>query len=73
MLRVHPGHLIDEEDRGLLDLWLAYRRDGMGGTGHLPFGGGYAEQPAALMRALEAMDVADARIRRKMKDRDGRS
>lgn len=64
---VHPCHLVEAEDRLLIDLWLAWRRDGMGGIGHLPFAGGYARQPAGLMRALEAMDVADARIRARLK------
>ncbi|MFZ1427186.1 MAG: hypothetical protein WAS21_10495 [Geminicoccaceae bacterium] len=64
---MHPRHLVDPEDRLLIDVWLAWRRDGMGGTGHLPFAGGYAQQPSALMRALEAMDAADARIRAKLK------
>lgn len=67
MLRVHPSHLMDDEDRVVLDLWLAYRRDSMGGAGHLPFEGGYARQPSGLMRALDAMDAADARIGKKLK------
>ena len=67
MLRVHPGYIIDDEDRTLIDVWCAYRRDGMGGAGYLPFAGGYAQQPAALMRALEAMDGANARISEKLK------
>jgi hypothetical protein len=66
VLRVHPTHLIDAGDRDVLDVWLAYRRSGMGAVGYLPFAGGYAEQPAALMRAFEAMDAASARIDKKM-------
>lgn len=62
---MHPVHLVDEEDLALIDIWAAWRRDGMGGVGHLPFSGGYAEQPAALMRALEAMDGAASRVREK--------
>jgi hypothetical protein len=67
VLRVHPSYLMDDEDRTLIDIWAAYRRDGMGGVGHLPFAGGYAQQPSALMRALEAMDGADGRIRARLK------
>jgi hypothetical protein len=50
----------------LVDLWAAYRRDGMGGLGYLPFAGGYADQPSALMRALETMNLADSRVREKL-------
>lgn len=63
MLRVHPQHLLDHEAQVVLDIWIACRRDGMGGVGHLPYAGGFAQQPSALMRALEAMSAADARIR----------
>lgn len=51
----------------MLDIWLAYRRDAMGAAGHLPFVGGYAEQPSALMRALDAMSGAETRIRARSK------
>jgi hypothetical protein len=67
VLRVHPRHLLSDEDRVLLDLWLLYRRDGMGGVGHLPYQGGSAQQPSAVMRALDTMDVADSRVRAKFK------
>jgi hypothetical protein len=53
----------------ILDLWLAWRRDGMGGVGHLPFAGGAAQQPSALMAALSAMSAAEARIRAREKSR----
>ncbi len=69
ILRVHPIHLVDEEDLPLIDIWAAWRRDGMGGAGHLPFSGGYAEQPAALMKALESMDGAASRVREKFSGR----
>jgi hypothetical protein len=67
ILRVHPGFILDDEDRALIDIWHAYRRDGMGGSGHLPFVGGYAQQPCGLMRALEIMDAAAARVRERFK------
>jgi hypothetical protein len=67
LLRVHPGFIVDDEDRTLIEIWVAYRRDGMGGVGYLPFAGGYAQQPSALMRALEIMDGASARVQEKMK------
>ena len=60
---------MDEEDLPLIDIWAAWRRDGMGGAGHLPFSGGYAEQPAALMKALESMDGAASRVREKFSGR----
>lgn len=41
----------------------------MGGPGHLPFSGGMAEQPSALMAALEAMQGAAAVVRERCKAR----
>lgn len=66
---MHPAHLLDQEDRLVLDLWLAWRGGqvaaaSLGGMmqaripGHLPFGGGVAEQPACLMAAFAVMDAA---------------
>lgn len=68
---MHPVHLLDDEDFVILELWQAYRRDAMGAPGHLPFAGGYAEQPAALMRALEACSAVEARIRARERPRGG--
>lgn len=65
---MHPQHLLDAEDQAVLSVWLAYRGGGMGGVGHLPFSGGYAEQPSALMAALDAMQGAAARVRERYKD-----
>lgn len=65
-LQVQPRHLLESEDRLILELWRAWRRDGFsGGIGHLPFAGGAAEQPAALMAAFEACTAADWRIRKR--------
>ncbi len=57
------------EEHVLLDLWLAYRGGGMGGVGHLPFSGGYAQQPSALMRAMDVMQAADGKIRAQKRDK----
>ena len=45
----------------MLDVFLAWRGSGMG-SGHLPFSGGYAEQPAGLMQALRQMAAAAAKL-----------
>lgn len=67
VLLVHPSHLLEPGDRTIIDLWLAYRPDGMGRLGLLPFAGGYAEQPCALMRLLDAMNGAEGRIRERQR------
>jgi hypothetical protein len=56
-LRVHPIHLLDEEDLAILALFQEWR-SGMSGRGHLPFAGGAAEQPALVMDALAVIDAA---------------
>ena len=66
---MHPAHLLDDEDHDILGLWIAYRGGGMGGVGHLPFAGGMAEQPSALMAALESMQGAAAAVRERYKGR----
>jgi hypothetical protein len=71
VLRVHPTHLLGPEDRAVIDLWLPYRPDGMGRLGHLPYSGGYAEQPSALMRLLDAMNSAEGRIRERQRNKPG--
>lgn len=45
----------------MLDAWRAWRGDGMG-RGPLPFAGGYADQPAGLVVAFDAMDAAAAKV-----------
>ena len=52
VLRVHPGFIITDEDRTLIDVWVAYRRDGMGGPGI-----------CRLRRLCPAAGGADARAR----------
>lgn len=58
----HPAHVLDDEDRAVLELWIAYHGGGMA-PGYLPFAGGYADQPSALMAALKAMQGAAAKVR----------
>lgn len=48
MLTVHPRHILQPGDDEVIEVALAMA-PGMGGWGPLPFAGGYAEQPAALM------------------------
>lgn len=71
VLRVHPSHLLGAPERAIIDLWLPYRLDGMGRLGHLPYAGGYAEQPSALMRLLDAMNSAEGRIRERNRSKSG--
>lgn len=56
-LRVHPRHLLDEEELALLEIFQEWRA-GMGGRGHLPFAGGSADQPALVMDALAVIESA---------------
>lgn len=50
-LRVHPMHLVDAECQAVWRLYQEWRGGGMA-AGALPFRGGTAEQPAALMAAF---------------------
>jgi hypothetical protein len=52
---------LDEEDHALLDCFMVWRGGGMG-SGPLPFSGGYAEQPSAVMVALGYMADCWARL-----------
>ena len=56
-LNVHPIHLIDNEDRALLDLWRAYK------AGHLPVAGGVLDQPACVMTCLDIMSETEALLK----------
>ena len=67
---MHPAHLIDDEDHAIRDVWMAYQSGGFS-HGYLPFAGGYAEQPSALMIALELMSSTAAKLRRKPGDSGG--
>jgi hypothetical protein len=71
---VYPLNLLDETDRMVLGLWRHYRSSGMGGRGHLPFGGGIADQPAFVLACFEAMDSAESLVRsRQDQERESRS
>jgi hypothetical protein len=51
---VHPINLLSEEELAILDCFMVWR-GGLAGNGPLPFSGGYAEQPSALVSALRHM------------------
>ena len=68
-LTVHPIHLLDAEDLALLDLWLAWRGNGLS-AGHLPEAGGVMDQPSYTMTAFRIMDAAESALREKRGDDD---
>jgi hypothetical protein len=55
------------EDLALLRLWSAYANGGMG-VGHLPGAGGYGDQAAGTMSAIEFCSSVQARIRKRDED-----
>lgn len=62
-LRVHPKHLLTPDDLAVLELYRAWRIGGpFGGVGPLPFPGGYAEQPAALMRCFQHLAAVESQF-----------
>ena len=60
---MHPEHLLTEEDMTLVSLYRVFRGGGMA-AGPLPFAGGWAEQPAAVIAAFGEIAAADAVIER---------
>lgn len=58
---MHPEHLVSEEDLALVHLYRVYRSGGMA-PGPLPFAGGWADQPAAVIAAFGEIAAADAVI-----------
>lgn len=64
VLRVHPRNLLDPDDIAAVAAFKAWRGDGMGGR-FLPFSGGVAEQPAALMSAFRHMEAVAADLQPK--------
>jgi hypothetical protein len=56
-VRIHPRHILSDEEVTVANLWRAYRGGGFG-AGPLPFGGGAAEQPALVMDAFAALGAA---------------
>jgi hypothetical protein len=65
VLRVHPVHLLDADDLAVVELWRAWRGEGGGIGGALPFAGGAGDQPAALMAAFQAMEALAWELRPK--------
>lgn len=57
--------MLDEAERAILQLWIAFRGTEMG-AGHLPFSGGFAEQPAGLIACFNEMSAAAALINDRM-------
>lgn len=53
-MTVHPRFIIEPGDDEVIEV-AAAMMPGMGGWGPLPFAGGYAEQPAALMDACASI------------------
>lgn len=72
-LTTHPRELVTESSAMVLELWQQYERQGafggMGGVatfpvvGPLPYAGGYAEQPAALVAAFKELSWTAAQLR----------
>jgi hypothetical protein len=62
-LRAHPSSIVGEEIMSLVDLWSQHRGNGTGNTGHLPFAGGSADQPALVMAVFEVMNWAESKLR----------
>ncbi len=54
---VHPKWMAGPEERAIVDLW-SMSQTGMGPGGPLPFAGGTADQPVALMVAFAVVDAA---------------
>lgn len=52
------------DSRTVVELWMMFR-GGLGGFGPLPFRGGYAEQPAALIAGFQACSGVEAALRPK--------
>ncbi|HSF93784.1 MAG TPA: hypothetical protein VLA52_02075 [Thermohalobaculum sp.] len=61
-LRVHPAHVIDDEDLLLLELWRAGDGGLMGG-GPLPEAGGLLDQAAATLASLAVLGATAAKLR----------
>ena len=64
---VHPKFTADDGDEDLFKLFFSWRGGDMG-RGPLPFSGGTAEQPAALMEAFEYLAAVYAKIKKFVSD-----
>jgi hypothetical protein len=63
---VHPLNLLTDEEQVVIECFTIWKSGGgFGGMGPLPFAGGYAEQPCALMRAFRYMAAMSAKFDRK--------
>ena len=60
---MHPDEILTAEHRTVVELFYAWRGNGMA-PGFLPFCGGYAEQPALLMTCFRIMAGAYVRLNR---------
>lgn len=60
---MHPRHILQPGDDDVIEVAIAMA-PGMGGWGPLPFAGGYAEQPAALMDACRSIITLRQRLDR---------
>ncbi len=69
-LRIHPLHLLDEEDFVLLQLWRA-SQGGLSGPGPLPEAGGLLDQPACVMACFDVMSAAEAAIKKAVRREHG--
>lgn len=61
-LRVHPSHILDADDRVLVELYQMWRGGGYA-SGPLPFAGGAADQPACVMAAFAVMAAAERALK----------
>jgi len=64
-LAFHPSCLLDEEDFEILGLWRHFRSEMAPGL--MPFDGGVARQPSALLACLEHCSATEHRIRERKK------
>lgn len=60
---MHPRHIHEPDDDEVIGV-AAAMAPGMGGWGPLPFAGGYADQPAALMDACRSLIALKQRLDR---------
>ena len=63
-MRHHPAYLAEPGDREAIRAYFAWEGGGMA-HGPLPFTGGYAEQPAALMDLFDGLAGVRGRLRKK--------
>lgn len=64
---MHPAHLVTRHEMMALELFDIFRGGGMA-HGPLPFAGGWAEQPAALIAAFGVIAETEKKLKGKGKD-----